>query len=107
MQNKLRTLAAALAGISTHCYHYTAANTTAPAYIIWAEESENILYGDDDNAERCWRGTIDAYSRTEFDSLFDDVDELLSDICAAYELLSVQYEESTGLIHYEWSFEYA
>ena len=45
------------------------------------------------------------YTKTDKDPLFSAIPEALEDIGAAWYLNSVQYEEDTGLIHYEWVWE--
>lgn len=48
---------------------------------------------------------VTIFTKTEGDSLFEAVPAALEGIGAAYYLNSVQYEEDTGLLHYEWVFE--
>lgn len=105
-ESMLETLRAALAALTDRAYHYTAAPNAKPPYIVWAEDGDNDLTADNIHAERIYQGTIDLYTKTEDDPLMESVPEALEGIGAAYYLNSVQYEEGTGLIHYEWVWEY-
>ena len=101
----LDNLRQALAALTDSCYHYYAMPGTTPPYIVWAEDGDNDLTANNIHAERCFEGTIDLFTKTEGDSLFEAVPAALEDIGASYYLNSVQYEEDTGLLHYEWVFE--
>lgn len=98
----LDNLRQALAALIEQCYHYVAPPSTTPPYIVWAEDSDNDLTANDVHSEHCLEGTIDLYTKTEGDDLMQAVPSALEGMEAAYYLNSVQYEEETGLIHYEW-----
>ena len=102
----LEPLSAALAALTERCYHYYAMPGTTPPYIVWMEDGANDLTADNVHAERCYEGTIDLFTKTEGDDLIQAVPSALEGIGAAYYLNSVQYEEDTGLIHYEWVWQY-
>lgn len=101
----LERLKAALAALTDRCYHYVAAPNTTPPYIVWAEDSDNDLPGNNGHAEKCLQGTVDLYTKSENDPLLQAIPSALDEVEAAYYLNSVQYEEETGLIHYEWVWE--
>ena len=101
----LETLQAALAALTDACYHYVAAPNTAPPYIVWAEDGDNDLAADNGHGERSYTGTVDLYTKSDADPLFSQIPTALDQIGAAWYLNSVQYEEATGLIHYEWVWE--
>lgn len=87
-------------------YHYWRSQKGAP-FVVWAESYEDEpINGDNRKAEQAIRGYVDAYSKTEFDPLFDDVQSILNglaeDMPFGWMLDSVQYEEETNLIHYQW-----
>jgi nucleosome binding factor SPN SPT16 subunit len=50
-------------------------------------------------------GTIDYFTKTEFDPIVETIQEKLNSIDIAWRLNSVQYEKDTGYIHYEWAWE--
>lgn len=71
--------------------------------IIWAEDGEEESFNSDNHkTEQNITGTVHAFSKREFDPLFDEVQEALEELGATWALQSVQYEEETNLIHYEW-----
>ena len=98
----LEALKQALSALTEHTYHYYAAPGTSPPYIVWAEDSDNDLAANNIHAERCYEGTVDLFTRDEGDTLISAIPAALESIEAAYYLNSVQYEEETGLIHFEW-----
>lgn len=107
MQERLKEVQAALAPLCAETYHYTRhGNRIGESCIIWAEDAaENDLFADNCCAERQVHCTVDAYTRTEYDPLLDSVQDTLERMeNAACSLSSVQYEEETGLIHYQWDF---
>ena len=101
----LERLQAALAALTDRVYHYVAATNSTPPYIVWAEDGDNDLLAGNVHAERCYTGTVDLYTKVDKDPLFSAIPEALEGIGAAWYLNSVQYEEDTGLIHYEWVWE--
>ena len=98
----LEALKQALSALTEQTYHYYTAPGTPPPYIVWAEDSDNDLTANDVHAERCYEGTVDLFTRDEGDTLISAIPAALESIEAAYYLNSVQYEEETGLIHFEW-----
>ena len=101
----LERLHVALAALTERCWHYVAVPNTTPPYSVWAEDGDNDLMAGNVHAERCLTGTVDLYTKTESDPLVMFIPEALEGIGAAYHLNSVQYEEETGLVHYEWVWE--
>lgn len=100
----LERLRAALAALGD-AYHYVAAPNSTPPYMVWAEDGDNDLLAGNVHAERCYTGTVDLYTRTDGDPLFSAIPAALEGLGASYYLNSVQYEEETGLVHYEWVWE--
>lgn len=105
MASMLEQLQAALVALTDKTYHYFAQPNTTPPYLVWMEDSDNDITADNIHAEKALAGTIDLYTKTEDDPLMASVPLALEEIGASYYLNSVQYEEETGLIHYEWAFE--
>lgn len=101
----LERLQAALAALTDRCYHYVAAPNTAPPYITWMEDGDNDLSAGNVHAERCYTGSAHLFTKTEGDPLFESIPAALESIGASWYLNSVQYEEDTSLIHYEWYWE--
>lgn len=102
---ELERVKTALAGLTDRCYHYTAAKNAKAPYIVWAEDSETNLCGEGSKVlERAVQGTVDLFTRSENDPLMVQIPEALNRGGTIHYLNSVQYEDETGLIHYEWVF---
>ena len=59
---------------------------------------------DNRKQEQQVHGTIDCYTKIEFDPLLDEIQDALNAAGIGWSLLTVQYEDETNLIHYEWEF---
>lgn len=101
----LNLIKTAMAGLTDKAYHYHAPPNEAPPYIVWAEDSAIDFLADDKHVEIVMGGTIDLFTLEENDPLMDSIPQALNGIPCAWYLNSVQYEEDTKLIHYEWVFE--
>lgn len=102
LQAKLRQIGTALSGITENCYHYWREKKDLPC-LVWAESGEDISFNSDNRkSEQRIIGTVDLFTKTEFDSLADSVQETLDDLGLTWSLSSVQYESEINLIHYEW-----
>lgn len=103
LQSKLYQMGVAFAAVTTNCYHYWRPVKTLPC-LMWAESGEeNSFDADNHKQEQNIVGTCDFYTQTEFDPLIDDIQEALDDMGVTWSLTSVQYEDDTNTIHYEWS----
>lgn len=100
---QLTAIRDALVPLTDRVYHYWRPKMAAP-YIIWAELSEGQpFYANNKKAESFWHGTVDLYTKEEFDPLFDQIQEALQGVEGlTYTLTDVQYEDDTGLIHHTW-----
>lgn len=101
----LNLIKTALLGLSDAVYHYHAPPNCPVPYLVWAEDGANDFVADDKHLEMVYQGTIDLYTKNEDDPLMQSVPAALNGIPAAWYLNSVQFEDDTGLIHYEWVFE--
>lgn len=101
----MKSLREALVKLTGKVYHYFAPPNTEPDYIIWSEDGSNDLKADNVHAERAWTGVVDLYTNEEGNLLVEGVANAFEEIGAAYNLVSVDYEEDTGLIHYSWDWE--
>lgn len=101
----LRDLRDLLLTIGIPVYHYRAFNESGD-YIVWAEDGEgNSLNADDIKTRQALQGTIDYYTKTEYDPVLDEIQDKLNEASIAWGLNSVQHEDDTGYIHYEWWWE--
>ena len=101
----LQPLQEALAALGS-AYHYVAQPNAVPPYLVWMEDGSNDPVAETVNAARIYQGSVDLYTKTEDEPLMESVPKALEGIGAAWYLNSVQYEDDTGLIHYEWVWEY-
>lgn len=102
LQAKLRQIGTALSAITENCYHYWREKKDLPC-LIWSETGEdNSFHSDNRKSEQRIIGTVDLFTKTEFDPLADSVQETLNDLELTWSLSSVQYESDINLIHYEW-----
>lgn len=101
----LKMVKDALVAVTKRTYHYHAPSNAKAPYIVWAEDSADDFLADNKHVEILMSGTIDLYTAKENDPLFDGVVDALNGIPCAWYLNSTQYEDETGLIHYEWVFQ--
>ena len=107
LQQKLERIGTALvAAVGDNVYHYWRPNMQPP-FCVWAEDGErDSLDADNQKAEQAIVGYVDYYTKTEYDSALDTVQDVLHGLAAVmpfgWRLDSVQYEDDTNLIHYQW-----
>lgn len=102
LQSKLRQMGEAFAEVTETCYHYWRPVKQVPC-IIWAETGEEGSFNADNRKqEQNITGSVDLYTKTEFDPLLDDVQAALEDLGVGWILSAVQYEDDTKMIHYTW-----
>lgn len=103
LQSKLNQIGATLAELTTACYHYYRPVNTFPC-LIWQETGETGSFNSDNGkAEQRIVGTVDCFTKTEFDPLLDEIQTTLQGLGLTWLLDTVQYETETGLIHYTWT----
>lgn len=101
----LQKLNNALLTVTENVYHFDATNVSGN-YIVWAEDGQaGAGHGDNHMTIQVIQGTIDYFTRTEYDPAFEQIQAALNGLDLAWRLNSIQYEEDTGYIHYEWVWE--
>lgn len=101
----LADIPAALLTVTSNVGHYEAFQKT-DKYIVWAEDGEaGSLNADDRKQIQALQGTIDYFTKTEYDPNVSAIQIALDDAEIYWRLNSVQCEDNTGYIHYEWVFE--
>lgn len=91
--------------ITTNVYHYKAWEQPS-SYIVWAEDGQGASSHSDNRMQlQAIQGTIDYYTKIEFDPVFDLIQKKLNTIDLSWMLNSIQNEEDTGYTHYEWAWE--
>lgn len=104
LQGKLQWFGSQLASVVTRTYHYTKAANAAVPYCVWTEIGETDDFSaDNTKAEQTIGGTINYFTKQEYDPVIDNIQALLNNNRLTWRLESVQYEPDTNLIHYEWS----
>lgn len=84
-------------------YHHIAAPGAKAPYIIWAEDGQSdSLHGDNRMINQALEGTIDLYSKTEYDPLFTTIQTALNNAGIPFKLNYSGYETDTKLYHNEW-----
>lgn len=106
INQKLKFVKEALTTVSKNVYHYRRPTSLANC-IIWQEDSEDGSFRAGNHLEeQQLHGTIDYFTKTEFDEMIDNIQASLNARSShiGWSLSSVQYEDDTKLIHYEWDF---
>lgn len=107
LQTNLKNLRDTLKTVSVpeKVFHYTKPENIKAPWIVWQEDSEaSDFAANNRKEEQQVHGTIDCYTKQEYDPLLDEIQEALNGAEIGWSLLSVQYEDITNLIHYEWEF---
>lgn len=94
----------ALLIVTDNVGHYKALKKT-DKYIVWAEDSSISGYGDNRRTTQVISGTADYFTQTENDPNVEAIESAFDFTQIAHRLNSIQYEEVTGYIHYEWIWE--
>ena len=104
MLSSLQQVAEALTTVTDNVGHYTAWDDS-DRYIVWAEDTEwSELLADNYKPANVIEGTIDYYTKTEDDENIPKIPQALNHAGIWWSLNSVQYEDETRFIHYEWLF---
>lgn len=106
--DRLLKLKTALLTVTSNVFHYFKAGGSLDQYISYAEDSEiNAVWADNTRKNYAIQGTIDYFTKTEFDSNVDAIEASVIAAGIGIRLNSVQREDDTGYIHYEWLFTLA
>lgn len=106
LSQKLSKIRDALLTVTDNVGHYEALNAK-DQYIVWAEDSESdSVHADNAKKIQTIQGTIDYFTKKDGGETADQIQDALDKADGVtYQLSSVQYEEETGFIHYEWLWE--
>lgn len=103
LQTILKNFGSGLAEVAPPCYHYRRMKDEVP-YCVWQEAREEMSFNANNRKrEQQITGTVDYFTKTEYDSVIDDIQDYfdgLNDF--GWRLSAVDYEDDTNLIHYEW-----
>lgn len=99
---------ALLLALPDSVYHFEAPKEATAPYLVWAEDSQGgSRHANNVMAAQAMQGTVDLFTRDEYDPLFGKVQRALTIRRIPFRLNSIQRERDTGLIHYEWVWEAA
>ena len=104
LQQKLKRIGDALAVIP-NMYHYYRPQLTPP-FGAWAYDSEVASFAADNRKrEQVITGFVSYYTQTEYDPTLDRIREIMNGFNFPFEwrLESLEDEEDTELIDYEWT----
>lgn len=102
--NKIYRIRDALLTVSKDVYHFEALKKK-DKYIVWAEDVEGNSGHADNKKNQVIQGTIDYFTKDDADSVVEEIQGALELYEISYKLNSVQYEDETEYIHYEWIWE--
>ena len=87
-------------------YHFEASESAQAPYLVWSEDTQgSARHANNTMLCQAIQGTVDLYTRDEYDPLFDKVQRAFAVHHIPFRLRSIQRERDTGLIHYEWIWE--
>lgn len=102
--NKIYRIRDALLTVSKDVYHFEALKKE-DKYIVWAEDGEGNSGHADNKKNQVIQGTIDYFTKDDADPVVEEIQEALELYEISYKLNSVQYEDETEYVHYEWIWE--
>lgn len=95
----------ALLEVTREVYHYES-GTKGERYIVYSEDVEaSGLHGDNRKLSQAIQGTIDLFTKIENDEWAAGIQDTMQRNRIAFRLGSVEYEDETQYIHYQWIFE--
>ena len=101
LQNKLTELYTPFVNLDCEVNHYRRGKTNR--FVVWAEDGEEASFSSDNHkTEQQLTGVVDFYTKREFDTIADDIQSIFDEQGVGWNLESVQYEEETNFIHYQW-----
>jgi len=98
----LQELRDILLTIGIPVYHFNG-NQETGSYLVWQEEGQSdAVYADNKMTSQYIDGTIDYFTKTEFDTNFNLIQSKLNNGQLAWSLNNIDYDIESGYIHYEW-----
>ena len=85
--------------------HFGWSHAPAGDYGVWAEDAANDLHANGIHVEHAVEGTIDYFTRDASGTPKTTIEAVLDTGKIAWYLNSIQFENDTGYIHYEWVFQ--
>lgn len=101
----MQELESALIATGIPFAHYAWDKAPDGDYGVWAEDSAAHFYTDNKMTSQSTEGTIDLFTRSDSLTGKEAIQAALNSVNCSWYLNSIQYEEDTRYIHYEWVFE--
>lgn len=106
LTEKLTNIGTMYGNAVQNAFHYWRPVKDAP-WLIWAEEGGSEFAAGNQVAEQAIHGSTDYFTKDEFDPAIDGIQDAQNALPGfMWSLNSVQYEDETELIHYEWRWAY-
>ena len=97
-------LVTALAGTGYQFAHHAWSKAPSGDYGTYSENSGEDLRADEKHVERGTEGYINYFTRDDSDTPRTTIETAMNSLNIPWYLNTVQYENDTGYIHYEWWF---
>lgn len=95
-------LATALVGTGYRFAHYAWSHAPAGDYGTYAEESGEDFEADGVHAEKALEVAVDYFTRDDTGTPQTTIEAVLDGLNVPWYLDTIQYEDTTGYIHYTW-----
>lgn len=82
-------------------------NATANTYGVVSQDDAGSIWADGKMGEQSTIGTVDIFTKDASSAPQTAVQTILAGLDVSWYLNSVQYEDDTGYIHFEWVWEAA
>lgn len=104
LKSILAPLKAALLTVTDKVYHYEGLKDD-DRYIVWAEDADNSVNGDNKIIGQAIQGTVDYFTSLEYDENVDKIQNAMNDAGVAFYLSTQLYDDETKKMQYQWVFE--
>lgn len=104
LKSILAPLKAALLTVTDKVYHYEGLKDE-DRYIVWAEDADNSVNGDNKIIGQAIQGTVDYFTSLEYDENIDKIQNAMNDAGVAFYLSTQLYDDETKKMQYQWVFE--
>ena len=104
LKSILAPLKAALLTVTDKVYHYEGLKDE-DRYIVWAEDADNSVNGDNKIIGQAVQGTVDYFTSLEYDENIDKIQNAMNDAGIAFYLSTQLYDDETKKMQYQWVFE--
>ena len=104
LKSILAPLKAALLTVTDKVYHYEGLKDE-DRYIVWAEDADNSVNGDNKIIGQAIQGTVDYFTSLENDENIGKIQNGMNDAGIAFYLSTQLYDDETKKMQYQWVFE--